>query len=66
VEEVAVGLVAMDEGVRVAPAFSSSRIIGLVGARQTGKVELCAGDSDAGMLGGGHLRPVVPSSWGGP
>ncbi len=65
-EEVAVDLMAMDEGVRVAPAFSSSRIIGLVGARQKGKVELCVGDSDAGMLDGGLLRPVVPSSWRGP
>jgi hypothetical protein len=63
VEEVAVGLVAMDEGVRVAPPFSSSRIIGLVGARQMGKVEPCVGDSDAGMLGREELlRLAGPSS----
>jgi hypothetical protein len=63
VEEVAVGFAATDERVQVAPVFSSSRIIGLVGARQTGKVEPCVGDSDAGMLGREDLlRLAGPSS----
>ena len=62
-EEVAVGFVATDERVPLAPVFLSSGIIGLVGARQMGRVEPCVGDSDAGILGEEELlRPAEPSS----
>ena len=65
-EEVAVSFVGTDERVQVAPVFLSSRIIVLVGARQTGKVKPCVGDSDAGILGGEELQRLAgPSSLGG-
>ena len=61
--EVAVSFVTTDERVQVATVFLSSGIMDPVGARQVGKVEPCAGDSDAGILGGEELlRPAGPSS----
>ena len=65
-EEVAVSFVGTDERAQVAPVLLASRIIVLVGVRQTGKAKPCVGDLDAGILGREELQRLAgPSSLGG-